>query len=36
MFAGSISVNDANVYDSDFPATNGVMHSIDKVLLPPQ
>ena len=33
--AGSFEVNGANVIASDIAATNGVIHIIDKVLLPP-
>lgn len=33
---GKITVNDANVTESDIEADNGVIHAIDKVLLPPQ
>ncbi len=31
-----VKVNDANVIQTDVLATNGVIHVIDKVLLPPQ
>lgn len=30
-----VGVNNANVLQADIPATNGVVHTIDKVLLPP-
>jgi len=32
---GKVTVNGANVVKTDIPATNGVIHVIDKVLLPP-
>jgi uncharacterized surface protein with fasciclin (FAS1) repeats len=32
---GSVSVNDATVSQPDITASNGVIHGIDKVLLPP-
>lgn len=32
---GKVAVNGANVVKTDIPATNGVIHVIDKVLLPP-
>jgi transforming growth factor-beta-induced protein len=32
---GGVSVNDANVTTADVQASNGVIHVIDKVLLPP-
>jgi uncharacterized surface protein with fasciclin (FAS1) repeats len=32
---GKVTVNDANVTESDIVADNGVIHAIDKVLLPP-
>ena len=32
---GSVMINDANVITSDIVASNGVIHVIDKVLLPP-
>jgi uncharacterized surface protein with fasciclin (FAS1) repeats len=32
----SVKVNDANVTATDIGATNGVIHVIDKVLMPPQ
>ena len=32
---GKVTVNDANVTESDILADNGVIHAIDKVLLPP-
>ena len=31
---GAVTVNDARVVKADVPATNGVIHVIDKVLLP--
>ena len=31
---GGVMVNDANVTQADIPATNGVIHVIDKVLMP--
>ncbi len=34
--AGGVKVNDANVTATDIVATNGVIHVIDTVLLPPQ
>ncbi|WP_299826935.1 fasciclin domain-containing protein [uncultured Roseobacter sp.] len=33
-FAAAVRVNDANVTSADILATNGVIHVIDKVLLP--
>lgn len=33
---GTVSVNDARVIKADVPASNGVIHVIDKVLLPKQ
>lgn len=33
---GSVKVNDADVTATDIDATNGVIHVIDKVLMPPQ
>lgn len=33
---GSIKVNDANVTATDIGAANGVIHIIDKVIMPPQ
>jgi len=33
---GKIMIGDANVVSSDIEATNGVIHVIDKVLLPPR
>jgi len=33
--AGKVMVNDANVTQTDIPASNGVIHVIDKVILPP-
>jgi uncharacterized surface protein with fasciclin (FAS1) repeats len=32
---GSVKVNDANVVKADIDAKNGVIHVIDRVLLPP-
>jgi uncharacterized surface protein with fasciclin (FAS1) repeats len=31
----AVTVNDANVIEADIPATNGVIHAIDSVILPP-
>jgi transforming growth factor-beta-induced protein len=33
---GKVSVNNANVINADVDATNGVIHVIDRVLLPPE
>lgn len=33
---GGVTVNDANVVTADIEATNGVIHVIDAVILPPQ
>jgi len=33
---GKVMINDANVVEADTPASNGVIHVIDKVILPPQ
>ena len=33
-FDSAVKVNDANVIQADIFATNGVIHAIDKVLLP--
>lgn len=33
--SGSVMVNDANVVQPDIKASNGVIHAIDKVILPP-
>ncbi len=33
---GSVMVNSANVVQADIEASNGVIHVIDKVILPPQ
>ncbi|RUM95997.1 fasciclin domain-containing protein [Pseudaminobacter arsenicus] len=33
---GSVKVNDATVLATDIDATNGVIHIIDKVIMPPQ
>jgi uncharacterized surface protein with fasciclin (FAS1) repeats len=33
---GKVMINDANVVKADIPASNGVIHVIDKVILPPQ
>ncbi|GAB4369955.1 MAG: hypothetical protein Kow00121_10270 [Elainellaceae cyanobacterium] len=32
---GAVTVNDATVVQADIPATNGVIHAIDQVILPP-
>lgn len=32
---GSVKVNNANVIQPDIPASNGVIHAIDRVILPP-
>ncbi|HEY9657560.1 MAG TPA: fasciclin domain-containing protein, partial [Allocoleopsis sp.] len=32
---GGVTVNDANVVQADIPATNGVIHAIDRVIIPP-
>ena len=32
---GSLLVNDARLVQADIPAANGVIHLIDKVLVPP-
>lgn len=34
--ADDVKVNDANVVTADIEASNGVIHVIDKVILPPQ
>ncbi|MFS8783029.1 MULTISPECIES: fasciclin domain-containing protein [unclassified Synechococcus] len=34
--ADGVKVNDANVVTADIEASNGVIHVIDKVILPPQ
>ncbi len=34
--SGGVRVNDANVVSADVEATNGVIHVIDKVILPPK
>jgi uncharacterized surface protein with fasciclin (FAS1) repeats len=31
---GKVTVNDANVIKTDIPASNGVIHVIDTVLIP--
>jgi len=31
-----VMINDANVVKADIPASNGVIHVIDRVILPPQ
>ena len=31
-----VMINDANVVTADIAASNGVIHVIDKVILPPQ
>ena len=36
MFNKSVYVNDAKVITADVKASNGVIHVIDKVILPPQ
>ena len=33
---GKVMINNANVVKADIPASNGVIHVIDKVILPPQ
>lgn len=33
--ANSVRVNDANVTQADIPASNGVVHIVDRVILPP-
>jgi uncharacterized surface protein with fasciclin (FAS1) repeats len=33
---GKVMINDANVVKADIPASNGIIHVIDKVILPPQ
>jgi uncharacterized surface protein with fasciclin (FAS1) repeats len=33
---GKVMINDATVTTADIPASNGVIHVIDKVILPPQ
>jgi uncharacterized surface protein with fasciclin (FAS1) repeats len=33
---GKVMINDANVVKADIPASNGIIHIIDKVILPPQ
>jgi uncharacterized surface protein with fasciclin (FAS1) repeats len=35
MTANGVMVNDANVTTADIAATNGVIHVIDKVIMPP-
>ena len=35
MTEGGVMVNDANVVQADIEASNGVIHVIDKVILPP-
>jgi uncharacterized surface protein with fasciclin (FAS1) repeats len=35
VVAGKVMVNAANVTQTDIPASNGVIHVIDKVILPP-
>ncbi len=35
MTEGGVMVNDANVIQADIEASNGVIHVIDKVILPP-
>jgi len=34
MTEGGVMVNDANVISADIEASNGVIHVIDKVILP--
>ena len=33
---GKVTINDATVVKADTPASNGIIHVIDKVILPPQ
>ncbi|MBR0914361.1 MULTISPECIES: fasciclin domain-containing protein [Bradyrhizobium] len=33
---GKVTINDATVVKADIPASNGMIHVIDKVILPPQ
>ena len=33
---GKVMINDATVVTADIPASNGVIHVIDKVILPPE
>jgi len=33
--ASGVTVNGANVVSADVPASNGVIHAIDAVILPP-
>ena len=33
---GKVTINDANVVKADTAASNGIIHVIDKVILPPQ
>ena len=35
MTEGGVMVNDANVTTADIMASNGVIHVIDKVIMPP-
>ena len=35
MTEGGVKVNDASVVTADVAADNGVIHVIDKVILPP-
>jgi uncharacterized surface protein with fasciclin (FAS1) repeats len=35
MTEGGVKVNDANVVQADIEASNGVIHVIDAVILPP-
>jgi uncharacterized surface protein with fasciclin (FAS1) repeats len=35
MLSKSVHVNDARVVQADIKASNGVIHVIDKVILPP-
>jgi uncharacterized surface protein with fasciclin (FAS1) repeats len=32
---GMVMVNEASVIEADIPASNGVIHAIDRVILPP-
>ena len=36
MVTGGVKINGANVVNADIEASNGVVHVIDTVLLPPQ
>lgn len=35
MSSGNVKINDAKVIAADVKAQNGVVHVIDKVILPP-